>query len=777
MVDELNDMVRHTSANNARMILNDPLTTKNIERLKHLIQMCNYVYNNFPNAEPLIDDSLYDQLMVFAKRNNIDVPIGSPSLETIEYNYHPNSDIIRNSKGLIEVVTKVPDIANRIYYHDMVSNCTNPNSLDFVRNHDSTLVEKKKRATAHTYDLCGTLDKCKYVFTSDANPQDYGNMNIGIFERDFLQYHIDSHIIDPNNIVLIASLKYDGISVENTIVNDTIISSLTRGDLSNNEASDLTPILGGMQFPRAIGQVFNNGNPFGIKFEYIMTDYNKYAIEKTFGKYYVNLRNAVIGVLGGLDARLYRDYLTPVPLESTIYYHDRIQDLHFLNQYFTKGIDCRWSIIQGDYHTVLDLVRTFVKEAESLRDYMGFAYDGIVIEYAHDYIRNRLGKKNSIPQYAIAIKFDPLKKTSIFTHYTYSVGQDGSITPMAHFEPVEFFGAIHNKTTAHSYRRFLSLGLHAGDKVNLTLNNDVIVYIRRAPESEQDPNNPNSLIDFPTHCPSCGTPLVFYTDSVYCPNFQCPERTISRLSNCLAKLGLKDFSTETIKALNIHSIKELYTYPHDKLATILGPVNSQNLINNLENLRTTGLSDYRIIGSIGFSNIAIKTWKTILEVIPIDVILTCDKSEFSRLYSIKGIGPSTVETIINERDFLIDDLNFLFNTFVYIKTPQYDPNREILKVCFTGFRDPTLEEFFTSIGYEIVDSMTKDTNILIVSIPRSNSSKIIKAFKYLSQAYYKLTQKPKTITWDDLEECRNLNLIPMIISRAEVYQIFLKSSL
>ena len=56
---------------------------------------------------------------------------------------------------------------------------------------------------------------------------------------------------------------------------------------------------------------------------------------------------------------------------------------------------------------------------------------------------------------------------------------------MAHFRPVEFFGAIHDKTTAHSLKRFLDLGLRCGDKVNLTLVNDVIAYITKADDRAQ----------------------------------------------------------------------------------------------------------------------------------------------------------------------------------------------------------------------------------------------------------------------------------------------------
>ena len=743
----------------------------NVENLPKLILLCNMVYNNMYNVLPLISDDLYDRLVVYAKNNNIEIPIGAPPISTenlIEKEVE-TSNIMRDDKGFIEVVKVVPDINNRLFYQQMVSNITPPNQSDFIRHHDSTLVNKRQRAVGHAYDMCGTLDKSKFVLNFDAQASGALQDNsVSIFERDFLYKLINEYRLDPYNLELILSLKYDGISVENTILKDEIIYSVTRGDLVNNEASDMTPIFGGMKFPRAIGDLPNE--PFGIKFEYILTTENKRDIERIFNKSYVNLRNAVIGVTSGLDARLYRDYLTPVPLESSLNFPDRASEIQWLNYYYTKGVDYRWALIKGDYNSILQQVSIFVKEAESLREYMNFAYDGVVVEFNNNNIRQMMGKRGSIPIYAIAIKFDPLKRTSIFTHYTYTVGQDGSITPIAHFKPVEFFGAVHHMTTAHSYRRFMDLGLRVGDRVTLTLNNDVIVYIRKAPDYEQDPNNSNPIEEFPHTCPSCGQPLYISDsgDSAYCINLACPERTISRMANCLKKLGLKDFSTETVRALGITSLKELYNYDINKMQTILGPVNSKNLLKALDDLKNANLSDSRLIGAIGFTNIAEKTWKTILEQFPLERILSCPSTDFVYMNGIKGIGSKTINTIQSELDFFKSDLLFILYNFKYTKTPQYNPNKIIPTVCFTGFRDAELENSFIECGYEIAPSVTRNTTILVIGHAGGTSTKITKAFSLLAESYKKSTGNPKPIiTWDNLNFYRQMRLYPLILTRDE----------
>ena len=726
----------------------------------NLILICNSIYNNAINTPPVISDELYDSLVALCHRLGIKIPIGAPPIQfnpTIsKENTIADDKIVRDENGLIEIVKVVPQIENKVFFKQIATNMTPPIPEDFKVFADPTLVKKKQRTVGHKWDLCGTLDKCKFVLVSDAMAHGAAyDPSVVIFERDFLSRHCQEGYVNPNYIELILSLKYDGVSVENTMDGPIILDSCTRGDLDSNEASDLTPIFGGMEFARA--RNIDRGNPFGVKFEYLVTWDNLARIEHDFGKSYVNPRNGVIGLTGGLDARKYRDYLTPVPLETSLNI-DRISEIQFMNLHYTKGLDFKYVVVRGSYAEVLGYVKKFVDEMDSLREYMGFTYDGIVVEYADPRIRAALGKRGSVPRYSIAIKFPPLKRTSTFLYYTYSVGQDGVITPKAHFKPVEFMGQIHDKTTAHSYERFKTLGLHVGDKVILTLNNDCIVYIYRAQQSEQDPNNKNPLIEFPTHCPSCGQPLYVSESeaSAFCANFWCPERSIARLSNALSKLSVKGFSTETIRALGVYRLPQLYEFTQEELESKLGPGNAVNLINALTNLKNAGLPDYRLIGAIGFTGIAEKTWKTILEQFPIERVLTEPDNMFRHLTAIAGIGGRTVETIILERPYFLADLQFIFTNFKYTKTPPYNPNAaKKIKVCFTGTRDKVLAELFNQTGVYDADlnaGLTKSTGILIVPrVGYMEGSKVSKAFKIIGEQYGKATNTPPLqVNWNNL---------------------------
>lgn len=705
-----------------------------LQDFENIIKISNLLYNNGANALLPLSDDLYDAILSIAKKQGIQYPVGAPSvtftnLDTIDLlePYASNSDYPK------QVVAFVPDKDKMFYYRDLTSNRTLPMYGDYTISSSTELISRKTRNTSHSYGMCGTLDKCKYVLNNDARGEGrFQDTSVTIFERDFLAKHIQQGLVNPEDISLVVSLKYDGISVEAEIDGDEIISACTRGDTSNNEASDLTPALSGMKFPRAYN--IQKGNPIGIKFELIITDYNLKRIARDYGKTYANPRNAVIGLTGGLDARKYRDYLTPIPLESSLNL-PRMQELELLNNSYTRGIDMRSTLLVGTYVEVLYKLKQFVLEAERLRPYMGFQYDGVVVEYTDPYLREKLGKRNSIPEYAIAIKFPPMRRDSIFTHYTYSVGQTGVIVPMAHFKPVEFMGAIHDKTTVHSYRRFKSLMLKPGDKVFLTLNNDVIVYLNKSPDEEQDPNNHNPYEEFPEVCPSCGQPLSMSDsgDSVYCTNFYCKERCIARIANMLKKLNIKDFSTQTMRLLNITDYVDLVeNAKHGWYKDKLGPVEQQNFENMVSTLRSSQYPDYRVLGSIGFTGIAADTWKLICQRFEWEKLIFGDVSEVDNLSKIKGIGPKTISTIKEQRDLFRLDLDCMRQDMNIQSS--FNPTNigQSLQVRITGVRDNKLAASFVEKGFEISDgSVTKDTMILIVPYIGFTSTKVERAIKLI----------------------------------------------
>ena len=332
----------------------------------------------------------------------------------------------------------------------------------------------------------------------------------------------------------------------------------------------------------------------------------------------------------------------------------------------------------------------------------------------------------------MAIKFNAIKKETTFLGYSYTIGQNGMITPMIHYNPVEFLGTIHTKSSGHSYERFKKLGLRKGDIITVEYTNDVMPYVKK-PDIEANRNNPNPIEEFITNCPYCGTKLVLSSSekSILCPNINCEERNIMRMGNMLAKLNLKDFSEQTIRAINKLSLTELSNLKLEDVR-FLGEITSANLIDRIAVLKSSPIADYVLVGSLGFSSIAIEKWKTIFNKIDIiDLIVMTDEELSLVLKSIKGIGPLTIDTILLEREYFMKDLVTISKDFNVITSKGNLSYGKVIR--FTGVRNDDLVNKIKTL-YPNTDigegGVTKMTNILVIPYEGFTSSKTAKASKY-----------------------------------------------
>jgi NAD-dependent DNA ligase len=714
--------------------------------LVDLIGIGNILYNYSTNEVLPIEDGIYDQLVV--KLQNIDydkfTPGAIPVINTSDIHQYLGVPINKSMEKPFTIMDKhdalwlqeeawFPSILN----YNVPINPMNYIEKPFYLQNSNGYVTKRIRDTTHNHpNLVGTLEKCKFVLTAQA--KDLGvaeDSNTKIFERDFIAPLITNGIINNSCIEMIGTLKYDGVSIE-ADVNTEVISARTRGDTDQNIASDLTPILGGYRFPNAV----ELDKPIGMKFEAIVRYTDLARMNKIFGTNYINGRTAIIGILGSSDARKFKDFITLVPLQADFGPDapemSRLDEITFLNKYYATREYLRYTTFSGRYDNFMYMITSYVHEAEVMRQWSNFMYDGVVLEFADSAIRKKLGRKNSINQYAMAIKFNPLKKLTTFTGFSYTVGQNGQVTPMVHYQPVEFLGSIHTKSTASSLARFQSLDLYIGDTIEVTYVNDVMPYVTK-PNLESNIENhkrkPRSEELFPTICPCCGTKLVIGPGTATCPNLDCPDRARQRLSNMMAKLNIKDFSDAAIDTIGIAPFAKLMEMTVNDFSE-LGPTNKMKLYHQLQNLKANRLPDYRIIGALGFTNIASKTWKLIFSKYPlIDLFNDLKNHEDVRgkLLDIKGIGDATVDTIVNEFDYFYNDLEYIISHYMYI--PTYIGNTDakyIIRV--SGFRDQLLMDVLNMIdGVDASDgSVTKSTTILLVPYVGYDSGNVKKANKY-----------------------------------------------
>lgn len=711
------------------------LNADQINILSALLNICNIAYNNTTIYPLPIEDGVYDTLLEKYRKYNPNFQVGSEiiNFDDVTINDALESDR-RNPIHAITIHDK--DIINRSMFINDITNIQMPSRNDFLLSSaisfSTSSISKRTHITQHEHpELVGTLDKAKIVLTSTAIDLGVENdTNMRILERDFFLDHIRRGVIDPNKeYTMVLELKYDGISIEADCCN-MILSARTRGDTNIGMASDITPILQGYKLPN---YTFTDLT-MGVKFEAIMTysDLSRYNFLRN--KSYVNARYAIIGLFGANDAPKYKDYITLVPLQidqkELGMKMNRVEEIEFMNKYLvSKGCPLRYTIIKGDYRSLLFQIKTFVEEMEHARSIIPFMYDGIVISYLDEEIRKTLGRENYINKYSIAVKFNPLRVETIFNGYMYTVGQDGSITPMIYYDPVSFFGTTHNHSSGHSYARFQELSLAPGDIITVEYIDDVMPYVSK-PDINHNKREGRYIIPFVTECPSCGSILQLSKSkkTMICINPECKGKKLARLTNMMAKLNLKDFGEERINMImqnnNIEHFYQILELTENDVK-FLGEINAKKFEDRVNSIKTNSIYDYELIGSIGFTGIALRMSALIMSNFTISELLCMFQNNtlIENLISIKGIGRILAEKINNEMHYFIDDLRYIESM------PNVKPFKGQslgLSIRCSGFRDPELMNYLTSLGYDADDnaSVTKNTNILLIPYVGYVSSKV-----------------------------------------------------
>ena len=723
------------------------LNKDEIETLKYLIMSCNILYNRTDMTVLPIEDGFYDLLFEKYKKYDPNFQVGSAVVDFKESWQKDNPD----AKKIIQALHffKQPErneLRQKIYDELSLKGQPILNRNDFIISpliFDQESITKRTHNIEHNHpDLVGTLDKCKFVLNDDAIKAGcFNDSNVKVLERDFFQDHIDKGIISRNQqIEVICELKYDGISVEADCTNE-VLSARTRGDTGIGVAADISPILQGYPFRQASAMI--GESPIGVKFEAIITKSDLDKFNQRREKFYKNCRTAIVGLFGASDAYMFRDLITLIPLavdrSQTPWISNRLEEIHFINRVFrSNGEPLRYCYFKGTVDEILYCIKQFLDEAKVCKDYFNFMFDGIVVSYLDEKIRAKLGRKNYINKYSMAVKFDPLEKQTIVRGVTYEVGQHGQVTPMIHYDPVEFIGTIHTKSTGSSLKRFKELDLRYGDYINVTYVNDVMPYVSKL-DCEANKNNQNNKLEFTKVCPICGTYLTTSSsgDTAICPNRECPGRNKKRMVNMFTKLNIKGFAEASFESLsNINSFNELYNYNKEYYIDKLGEADGTSFYNNLINMKSGKIKDYMFMGSLGFTGIAHKKWKSIFEKITLKELYhfweVSDGLENFENYISSILQDGITKNIItNEFGLYVNDIKFVLDNNMIIDTKDFGDSKK--QIRFSGIRNLQLMELLNTNGYDADEgSVTKKTDILIIPYEGFSSTKVNKALSQVN---------------------------------------------
>jgi DNA ligase (NAD+) len=189
-----------------------------------------------------------------------------------------------------------------------------------------------------------------------------------------------------------------------------------------------------------------------------------------------------------------------------------------LEQLRAAGLPVNTTIIERA--GTLDEVFAYCEKWARQRHDVDYQIDGVVIKVDRFGLRDELGATSKAPRWALAYKFPPEERTTLLKQIAVNTGRTGKVTPFAVLEPVFVGGATITNVTLHNEDDLRRRDVREGDTVIVRRAGDVIPEIV-GPVLEKRPPG-TAAWQFPSTCPSCGTPLVRKEDEA---DWRCPNKT------------------------------------------------------------------------------------------------------------------------------------------------------------------------------------------------------------------------------------------------------------
>ena len=573
-----------------------------------------------------------------------------------------------------------------------------------------------KPVREHRYpDLRGTLNKVHFVFNVDKEGDKRRSIEDWITTVENI---LGRNINNTDEFELRLQAKWDGCSaVFECDEYGNVEHVLMRGDTEKNLAVDIVKLFEDF----TDFQIFANGrDKFAVQTEVLMNqaDYEKIIVDY---KDFKSPRSATSSILNEkvLQPQLTK-YLTVEPLRI---------------QYVGKQPEIIPNETYDMISNLFDLrnIRECIKEINEHAKADGKVTDGVVLHLTNKKLQEKLGRDGAINRYEVAYKFPAEATKAILLDIDFSYGLGGNVTPVAKIEPVVMLGKTISSISIGSIDRFRSM------QHQLYSGSEVIVRYEIIPYMDIDHTckvNKNGKIFYvPTHCKHCGS-LLIEDPLLKCVNEECPSRIIGNVVNYINKMRIENMNIETVSTLFdqgiITGIESLYKLEEHKAKIIslpgFGEKSYENMIDGINKRKV--VFDYELLGSLGIQSIGVRMFKKILSVMDLETLLRLAKDQMLvvNLMGLSGFGEKTASRV---QYGVVNKLNTIYFLLDQIQLKEkVAPGKLKGKVCFSQIRDPKFESELIANGYEVVDSLTKTTNYLIVPNLDVTSSKITKAKKY-----------------------------------------------
>lgn len=444
------------------------------------------------------------------------------------------------------------------------------------------------------------------------------------------------------NLQYYVEYKFDGLTLNLTYDQGVLVQAATRGNGVVGEA-----ILPQARTIRTLPLTIPYKGLLEIQGECIMRlsaleAYNRKAKEPL-----KNARNAAAGALRNLDPAV----TASRNLDAFFYQIGTIENPPFSTQpemlEFIRQNGFQVSPYLGTPKNRDELFEC-IREIEKARPSLDWLIDGVVIKVGDFALRESMGYTEKFPRWAVAYKFEAEENVTVLNDVTWELGRTGKLTPLAHLEPVDFYGVTVKKATLNNWGDIQRKKVAIGAPVWIRRSNDVIPEILGRVGEAQPDERP---IVKPEFCPSCGAKLIERGAHLFCMNREtCRPQAVARLAHFAERdaMDIDGFSEKTAEQmyddLSIRDPADLYHLTRDQVMRLDGfkDKKTDNLLLALEKSKNCNLDAF--LYAIGIANVGRKTARDLADAF--GSLEALRNAQLDSLVRIDEIGDVVAQSVI-----------------------------------------------------------------------------------------------------------------------------------
>ncbi|MCY2928242.1 MAG: NAD-dependent DNA ligase LigA, partial [Planctomycetota bacterium] len=311
-----------------------------------------------------------------------------------------------------------------------------------------------------------------------------------------------------------------------------------------------------------------------------------------------------------------------------------------------------WGIPANPHARVCDdaeAVLAFIREWLDLRGDVDCETDGMVVKVDELALREELGATSKYPRWCIAYKYEAEQARTLLREVDFQVGRLGTITPVAHFDPVPLGGTTVSSASLHNFDQVARLDVRVGDTVVVEKAGEIIPQVVQV-AYEKRPAGTAPLAP-PANCPACGGAAARDEGGVYlrCANPECPAQLRERLRFFAGRdrMDIENLGPAVIDQLVdkglVKHFADLYALTMDALVPLerMGEKSASNLLAGIEASKGPGLA--RVLGALGIRHVGDRVAEVLAgRFATIDDLAAADAET---LTEVEEIGPVIAQSV------------------------------------------------------------------------------------------------------------------------------------